>query len=57
MSEEQTINLELSLDDVNKILEALGSLPFSQVYQLIGSIQRQAQGQLGEQAPAPNAEG
>ena len=53
--QEQIIKLELTLDQINMILETLGERPFAQVYQLINSIQRQAQGQLQE--PAGPAEG
>lgn len=45
-----TLRLDLDVDDVNLVLEALGKLPFVQVYQLIGRIQGQAQAQV--QAPA-----
>lgn len=41
-----TIRIELGVDDVNLVLEALGKLPFVQVYQLIGRIQSQAQAQV-----------
>jgi hypothetical protein len=44
-----TIKLELNIDEVNLILEALGQLPFARVYKLIGHIQEQAHTQL--QAP------
>lgn len=46
MTDKQKIKLELTVDQVNVILEALGRLPFAQVYELIHSIQEQAQGQL-----------
>jgi hypothetical protein len=49
----ETIRLELSLEDINAILEALGALPFSRVFQLIGRIQEQARAQL---PPPPQAE-
>jgi len=42
----KTINLQLSLDETNLILEALGNLPFSRVYALITKIQEQANQQL-----------
>ena len=42
----EKINLELNVDDVNLILKALGSMPFNQVYELIGSIHQQANQQL-----------
>ena len=40
------LELGLSIDEVNLILEALGSLPFAQVYTLVGKIQQQAAAQL-----------
>jgi hypothetical protein len=42
----KTINLNLSLDETNKVLQALGNLPYSQVSALIPKIQSQAQEQL-----------
>jgi predicted DNA-binding ArsR family transcriptional regulator len=42
----QPINLEVSLEELNKILTALGNLPYVQVYELITNIQQQAEGQL-----------
>lgn len=50
-----TIRLDLDVDDVNLVLEALGKLPFVQVYQLIGRIQAQAQAQVQVQAPGAGA--
>jgi hypothetical protein len=46
----QQIQLTLSLPEANQILEALGQMPYAQVYQLIGKIQQQAQNQLYPQA-------
>lgn len=40
------INLELSFEEVNIILKALGQLPFNQVYELIGTIHQQANEQV-----------
>ena len=40
------IDLEISIDEVNLILEALGEQPFIKVYGLIGKIQDQAKKQL-----------
>lgn len=40
------IELELSIEEANLILEALGNLPFSRVYALIAKIQEQASQQL-----------
>lgn len=38
----QKIVLELSVDDINIILKALGERPFKEVYELIGQINAQA---------------
>lgn len=42
------IKLTLSIEEINKILEALGSQPYVGVYQLINKIQQQASSQLQE---------
>jgi hypothetical protein len=44
-----TIHLELSVADVNLILEALGEQPFKSVFGLVGRLQSQARGQLQSQ--------
>ena len=44
--EAQNIQLNLSLEDVNVILEALGKEPFQRVYGIIHSIHEQAQTQI-----------
>lgn len=54
MSDQPTLHLELSIEDVNLILEALGEQPFKSVYGLVSRLQSQARGQL--QSP-PEAEG
>lgn len=41
----QDIQLELTFEEVNIILKALGNLPFNQVYELIGKIHEQAAAQ------------
>jgi hypothetical protein len=46
----KNIQLELSIDETNLILEALGALPFARVYALIGKIQQSARTQIGDQA-------
>jgi len=43
-----TIHLDLSLDEVNLILEGLGEMPFRRVFQLIGRIQGSARAQIQE---------
>lgn len=42
------IQLDLSIEDTNLILEALGALPFAQVYMLIGRIQERARQQIAD---------
>ena len=41
----QNIELNLSFDEINIDLKALGSLPFNEVYDLIGKIHEQANAQ------------
>ena len=40
------LELKLTLSEINTLLEALGGLPYKQVYQLVAKIQQQAQTQL-----------
>jgi len=40
------IRLELTIEETNVILEALGALPFARVYALIGRIQKSASEQV-----------
>lgn len=40
------LELKLSVDELNVILESLGHLPYARVYGLIANIQMQAQAQL-----------
>jgi len=40
------IKLQLSIEEINQVLTALGNLPFIQVHELIGKIQAQASEQL-----------
>jgi hypothetical protein len=47
----QVLQLQLSLVDVNTILEALGQLPFVRVHELIQKIHVQAQQQLNAAPP------
>lgn len=48
MSQDNQIEIKLSIEETNTILEALGQLPFSQVFQLISKIQNQAAQQLNQ---------
>ena len=40
------IKLEVTIDEANVILEALGGMPFAKVYALVGKIQEQAKQQM-----------
>jgi hypothetical protein len=42
----QEVQLELTVAEVNQILDALGDKSYKQVYQLIIKIQRQSEDQL-----------
>lgn len=46
------ISLQLTLDDINLILEGIGALPFARVFGLVARIQGQAAEQLKAAAPA-----
>ncbi len=50
------VNLNLTVEETNLILEALGNLPFVRVYGLINKIQAQAQHQLDSNGHATEAE-
>jgi hypothetical protein len=43
------IRLELSVEEINLVLEALGNLPFIKVHELISKIHQQASPQLANQ--------
>jgi hypothetical protein len=43
----QEITLTLTVPEANVVLEALGRLPYAEVYELIGKFHQQAQAQLG----------
>ena len=43
---QQGIRLDLSLEETNTVLEALGQLPYARVHLLIGKVQQQATAQL-----------
>jgi hypothetical protein len=45
------LNLRLTIEEANLVLEGLGNLPFAKVYALVAKIQGQASQQLnGEQS-------
>lgn len=47
-----TIQLNLTLEETNTVLEALGQMPYARVYLLIQKIQQQATERLQEDRPA-----
>ena len=53
------LNLTLSIDEINLILEAVGNLPFHRVFGLVAKIQQQASQQLnpGGNEPARMGDG
>lgn len=52
---QKELTLTLSIDEINIVLEALGEMPFSKVFQLIDKIQRQAAQQLQPANGQPQA--
>jgi len=46
--DKQDIGLQLTADEINLLLEGLGSMPFVKVYALIAKIQQQASDQLNK---------
>ena len=42
----EQISINLTLEEVNKILESLGQLPYTDVFQLINKIKAQAEAQV-----------
>jgi len=46
MENNKSVKINLTVAEINQILEALGQQPYIQVYQLIASLQQQAQTQL-----------
>ena len=42
------LNIKLTINELNLVLEALGNLPYIRVYELINEIQQQAKKQIDE---------
>lgn len=42
------VTMNLSIDEANLVLEALGNMPYRRVYELVAKIQQQASEQLSE---------
>ncbi len=56
MNNQNTLTLQLTLDETNTILTALGDRPYLEVYMLIQKIQQQAATQVGAQNENGQAE-
>jgi hypothetical protein len=46
------VKLELTLNEINTIMHALGQLPYASVFELVTKIREQAQAQLAQQQEA-----
>ncbi|MBS3770378.1 MAG: hypothetical protein V5A47_11495 [Bacteroidales bacterium] len=46
--DDKEVSLKLNIEEVNKIMTALGNLPYVQVYELINKIQQQVSGQVNQ---------
>jgi hypothetical protein len=44
------IAINLSIEEINKIMTALGQMPYVQVYELIASLQQQVTEQLNKKS-------
>ncbi len=52
----KTLTLQLTLEEVNKILSALGNQPYVEVYPLVQKLQQQARGQVQQVEEVPAVE-
>jgi len=52
----EEIELKLSVDETNLVLEALGKMQYARVYLLINKIHQQANAQLNEGKQLPGAD-
>lgn len=46
---EEKLKLELTVKDINTVLQSLGQMPYMQVAELIGLVKNQAEAQLQPQ--------
>ena len=47
---EQKINIELDIEEINILIEALSNLPFKKVYKIIEKLHLQANNQINKKA-------
>ena len=50
------MKLDLTINEVNAIMQALGNMPYAQVFELIQKIREQAQPQVETPAQEENAQ-
>jgi hypothetical protein len=48
------MKLELTIQEVNAVMQALGNMPYAQVFELVQKIREQAQSQLNAPATEEN---
>jgi hypothetical protein len=46
------MKFDLTLPEINTIMQALGQMPYSSVFELVIKIREQAQAQLAQQEPS-----
>ncbi len=57
MQNQDNITLQLTVDEINKILSALGNQPYVEVYQLVLKLQQQASIQMQHEEEVPAGDG
>jgi hypothetical protein len=50
------VKLDLTINEVNIIMQALGNMPYAQVFELVQKIREQAQAQINQPANEENAQ-
>jgi len=46
------MKLDLTLPEINVIMQALGQMPYASVFELVTKIREQAQAQIAQQEPS-----
>lgn len=49
------MKLELTINEVNLIMQALGNMPYAQVFELVQKVREQGQAQINQPANEENA--
>jgi len=50
------MKLDLTINEINAIMQALGNMPYAQVFELVQKIREQAQAQINQPATEENAQ-